>query len=69
MDRKMDNKQVFAQNLKVLREKIEISQRALAKKLGIQPTDVSYYERGVKLPTVEKLISVKLFLSKANGIA
>ena len=57
----MDNKQVFAQNLKVLREKIGISQRTLAKKLGVQPTDVSSYERGEKLPTVEKLIKIADF--------
>ena len=61
MDRKMDNKQVFAQNLKDLREKIGISQRTLAKKLGVQPTDVSSYERGVKLPTVKKLIKIADF--------
>ena len=57
----MDNKQVFAQNLKVLREKIGISQRTLAKKLGIHATDVSSYERGVNLPTVEKLIKIADF--------
>ena len=33
----------------------------LAKKLGIQATDVSSYERGVKLPTVEKLIKIADF--------
>lgn len=57
----MDNKQVFAQNLKDLREKTGISQRTLAKKLGVQPTDVSAYERGVKLPTAEKLIKIADF--------
>jgi transcriptional regulator with XRE-family HTH domain len=57
----MDNKQVFAQNLKDLREKTGISQRTLAKKLGIHATDVSSYERGVNLPTVEKLIKIADF--------
>lgn len=58
----MTIKQVFAQNLKDLRKKTGISQRTLAKKLGIQPTEVSAYERGVKLPTtVEKLIKIADF--------
>lgn len=57
----MDDKQVFAQNLKVLRVKMEISQRTLAKNLDIQPTAVSAYERGEKLPTVEKLIKIADF--------
>lgn len=42
----MDDKQVFAQNLKDLREKMEISQREVARRLQIQPTAVSAYERG-----------------------
>lgn len=57
----MDNKQVFAQNLKDLRGKMRISQRTLAKKLGIQPTAVSAYEHGKKLPTAEKLIKIADF--------
>lgn len=57
----MDNKQVFARNLKDLRGKMRISQRTLAKKLGIQPTAVSAYERGEKLPTAEKLIKIADF--------
>ena len=57
----MTIKQVFAQNLKDLRKKTGISQRTLAKKLGIQPTAVSAYERGEKLPTVEKIIKIADF--------
>ena len=57
----MDNKQVFARNLKDLRGKMRISQRTLAKKLGIQPSAVSAYEHGEKLPTVEKLIKIADF--------
>lgn len=54
----MNDKQVFAQNLKGLRVKVGVSQRALAKNLDIQPTAVSAYERSEKLPTVENLIKI-----------
>lgn len=57
----MDNKQVFAQNLKDLREKMEISQRTLAKKLGAKQAAVSAYECGIHLPTVENLIKIADF--------
>ena len=57
----MDNKQVLAQNIKVLREKMGISQREVARRLQIQPTAVSAYERGEKLPTVENLIKIADF--------
>lgn len=57
----MDDKQVLAQNLKDLRVKMGISQRTLAKNLDIQPTAVSAYERGEKLPTAENLIKIADF--------
>lgn len=57
----MNNKQVFAQNLKDLREKMEISQRTLAKKLGVKQAAVSAYERGIRFPTAEKLIKIADF--------
>lgn len=57
----MDNKQVFAQNLKDLREKMGISQRTLAKKLGAKQAAVSAYERGIQLPTVKRLIKIADF--------
>lgn len=57
----MNNKQVFAQNLKDLREKMEISQRTLAKKLGVKQEAVSAYECGMHMPTVEKLIKIADF--------
>lgn len=60
-DRKMNNKQVFAQNLKDLREKMEISQRTFAKKLGVKQAAVSAYECGIHLPTVENLIKIADF--------
>lgn len=57
----MNNKQVFAQNLKDLREKMEISQREVARRLQMQPTAISAYERGEKLPTVENLVKIADF--------
>lgn len=57
----MDDKQVLAKNLKALREKMGISQREVARRLQIQPTAVSAYERGEKLPTVENLIKIADF--------
>lgn len=57
----MDDKQVFAQNLKVLREKMEISQRTMAKKLGVKQAAVSAYECGIHMPTVENLIKIADF--------
>lgn len=57
----MDDKQVFAQNLKALREKMEISQRTMAKKLGVKQAAVSAYECGIHMPTVENLIKIADF--------
>lgn len=57
----MDDKQVFAQNLKVLRAKMGILQRDAARRLQIQPTAFLAYERGEKLPTVKNLIKIADF--------
>lgn len=57
----MDNKQVFAQNLKALRAKMGIMQRDAARRLQIQPTAFLAYERGEKLPTVKNLIKIADF--------
>ena len=56
----------FATNLKNLRMEKDFSQRTLAKKLGIQPTAVSAYERGAKLPTVENLTKIADFFGTST---
>lgn len=57
----MDDKQVFAQNLKALRAKMGISQKEFARKLQMQNTAVSTYEHGKKFPKPETLIKIADF--------
>lgn len=58
----------FNDVLKKLRTEKDISQRTLAKNLDIQPTAVSAYERGEKLPTVENLIKIADFFGVSTDM-
>lgn len=44
---------IFAKNIKKYRTEKGISQDELAKKVGIHPTHLSRYERGLSVPSVE----------------
>jgi len=53
------NKEIkFYQALKQMREERKISQAALAKKLGIDQTAISKYERNIQLPEVRTLVKI-----------
>lgn len=52
----------FAKNLKLIREKRNLTQRELAEKIGVSPQTISAYEKGGaekgKNPTLEKVIDI-----------
>lgn len=48
----------LSENIKLMRESRGLSQSELAEKIGLQKQNVSVYERGVKVPTVEKLVVI-----------
>lgn len=48
----------LSENIRLMRESRGLSQSELAEKIGLQKQNVSAYERGVKVPTVEKLVSI-----------
>jgi transcriptional regulator with XRE-family HTH domain len=54
----MPKKQVFPQRLKQLRTDRELSQEALAKKTGLQPTAISHFENGSRKPSFENLRTI-----------
>ncbi len=45
-------------NIKLIRENRGLSQSELAEKIGLQKQNVSAYERGVKVPNIEKLTAI-----------
>ncbi len=57
----------FSDNIKKLRLRLKMSQRAFSKALGLTPSVACYYERGHRRPgpkTIFKMIK----LAKDNGI-
>lgn len=54
----MDKEIKFYEALKQMREERKISQAALAKKLGIDQTAISKYERNIQLPEVRTLVKI-----------
>ncbi len=48
----------LSENIRLMRESRGLSQSELAEKIGLQKQNVSAYERGVKVPTVEKLVAI-----------
>lgn len=53
----------LSENIRIMREIRGLSQSELAEKIGLQKQNVSAYERGVKVPTVEKLVAIADTLS------
>lgn len=48
----------LSENIRIMRESRGLSQSELAEKIGLQKQNVSAYERGVKVPTVEKFVAI-----------
>ena len=56
------NKEAFAERLLTLRKGSKLTQAAVAQKIGVQKLAYGNYERGSRLPDIEKLYSLaKLF--------
>lgn len=53
---------IFSKNLKLLRESLDLKQDALAKKLDISRSLLSYYENGKGEPTMSVLKKCHLSL-------
>lgn len=45
-------------NIRVFREKKGFSQADLAERIGLQRQNICSFEKGVKVPTVEKLVAI-----------
>ena len=56
---------MLAVNLKNAREELGLSQEEVAKELGITQPAYSYYESGLKCPTVPTLIQLSKVLKKS----
>lgn len=61
----MKNK--FAERLKELREEKYLSQNKLAGLLSVRNTDISKYERGAQIPSIETLIKFCEFFGCTAG--
>ena len=57
----------FGKRLKQLREQRFLSQRALAKGIGVEAAHISRYERGLVLPGAETLVDLSQFLKVSLG--
>lgn len=53
--KKMHTVKILAKNLRILREKLKMSQEDLAEATGLHRTYISGLERGVRNPTVKIL--------------
>lgn len=52
------NIMIFGDRLKEIRQKRGITQEALAKSVSISPSSISLYERGIREPNLNMLISI-----------
>ena len=57
----MFDKQIFANRLKELREKIGLNQKECAEKLNISRGSISFYENGERLPDIETIYNMATF--------
>lgn len=60
-----DNISLFAKNLKKERERLNITQKALAEQVNATPTTISAYEKGTKNPSLDMAAN----LAKTLGIS
>lgn len=59
----MFDKQIFANRLKELREKIGLNQKECAEKLNISRGSISFYENGERLPDIETIYNMAIFFN------
>lgn len=52
---------MLAERLKTLRQKANLTQEEIAKKIGVSRPAYSYWEKGVKTPTPDKLTKIAKF--------
>lgn len=58
MDDKIINKKQFGKKIKEAREKLNLTQFELAEKIGVSQNFLGDIERGIKLPSLGKLIQL-----------
>lgn len=58
MDKNVINKKLFGKRVKEARENMSLTQSVLAEKLGVSQNFLGDIERGIKLPSVSKLIQI-----------
>ena len=63
MGRKIDVKKIFSKRLKTLREEKQLTQDALAEKLGISRGSISFYENGTRTPDIEVFCRIASFFN------
>jgi transcriptional regulator with XRE-family HTH domain len=54
----LDLKQRFADNLILLRSRVDLSQEQMAERAGLHKTELSLLERGLRLPRLDTLIKL-----------
>lgn len=59
----MDNKLIFAQNLRELRESAEIGQVKLANDIGVSKGIISLWENGKREPTLSYLVAIARYFN------
>ena len=59
MENKSINKKLFGKRIKEAREKLGYTQFQLAEKIGVSQNFLGDIERGIKLPSLNKLILLK----------
>lgn len=59
----MFDKEIFANRLKELREKIGLNQKECAEKLNISRGSISFYENGERLPDIETIYNMSKFFN------
>lgn len=59
----MNDKKIFAENLKKARKNNKLSQQQLANKMNIKRQTISKWENGISYPDIDKLIELKKILN------
>lgn len=59
MDNKeIDNKEIFAERLRQLREKMKKTQKEFAEEVGSTPATISAYENATKNPSLDIVLNI-----------
>jgi len=62
----MDKKR-FGKKIKLARVELDLTQTQLAQKINTKQKNISRYETGASLPSIETLIKIAKFLKKPVG--